>query len=146
MKVLATTILMLSLAACGGKESLAPEEMQARAFADFRAKIEAVVVDPTRREAILAQMTTLEAEFDALKATVEQRRTELRQLYLDYDATRAQLEEVLTTHHARVRRARKAVGDAHLALISTTTEEEWAVLDEADTEAMKSLIALLQAI
>jgi hypothetical protein len=138
-----TTVL---LAGCGGRSALSPEEVVAVAFNDLRKQVEQVIDDSERRATAIGLVNQLERDYGALYDTVERRRTRLRALHADYDATREALVELADQLEADLRNARKTTGLTHRQLMAATTPEEWASIQKANTRTMKAAIAALQAI
>lgn len=134
------------ISACGGKEAVSREDLQAQAFYDLRAAVEGVIEEQTRKEAALAVVDELEAGTDALRASLNQRRSELRRLHVDYDTTREELEAFTDSIERQIRTNHSRVSSAHQSLIAETTPQEWAALSKADTKAMNAIANSLRGI
>jgi len=139
-------LLVLAVSGCGGKETVAPEDIEAEAFDGLREKIEAVVENPERQAAVLGLVDTLQTDFTGLRESIVRRRFELRQLNANYDATREQFDDFVRKYDVDVVAARKEVSISHRRLVEAATPEEWDALKKADSKAMKKLIGLLQSI
>jgi len=139
-------LITVSLAACGGKEAVAPGDVERQASEDFRQSIMEVIEDPDREAEVLALVEDLQRDFVKFRESVTKRRTELRRLNADYDATREQFKEYIEKYGAGVELARKAVMQRRMALIAATTEEEWDALQKAETKAMKTMVGIVDGI
>ena len=145
----ATTLLAfvtVSLVACGGKEAVAPEDVEREAIDDFRQTIEEVIEDPDREAEIMALVDGLYGDFRNLRESVTKRRTELRRLNADYDATREQFGEFIEVIDAEIKAERKSVTQRRIALVEATTEQEWDALKKAETKTMKTMVGVIQSI
>ena len=149
LKRLATilpALTFLLLAGCGGKEAVAPEEVEQAAFNDLRSKVIDVVPDPQQQETILGLVDVLQSDFSKLRKDVVVRRTELRKLNSDYDSTREQFHDYVERYDAEIKLSREKVTASHQKLLITTTVDEWDALKKADSKTMKKLVGLLQSI
>lgn len=136
----------LAVAGCGGKNALSPQEVVAEAFDDLRDQVTQIVGDTQRRSTAVELVNRLEQDYDTLYATVEQRRTRVRALHADYDATRESLIALADQLESDMREARKATGVTHRELMAAMTADEWAKVSKANTRTMKAAIAALQSI
>ncbi len=134
------------IAGCGGKGAVSPQGVVAEAFDDLRAQVAQVVVDAERRDTAIELVDRLERDYGALYDGVQERRTRLRALHANYDATREQLVDLADQLEADVREARRTTGLTHRELMAATTAEEWASIRKANTKTMKAAIAALQSI
>jgi len=139
-------LALFLIAACGGKEPIAIEDVEQQAFDDLRAKIESVIPDPERQSIIIGLVDEVHVDYSELREAVVIRRAELRKLNADYDATREQFAAYIEKYDARIKLSREKVSASHQKLIRATTVEEWDALKKADTKTMKKLISSLQAI
>ena len=132
------------LAACGGKGAVAPEDVEKEAFEDMRAAIVEVVEDPDRQKEILGLAHEHHKELIRLREAVQVRRTELRHLNANYDATREQFHEYVEKYDAEIRVAREWATKSRKAFVQATTQDEWDALTKADSKAMKKMIGVIQ--
>ena len=135
---LALVLAAAWLVGCGG-EPVAREDQQAAAFADLRAAIEETITDEQRRTEVLTIVDSLENDIDELTALLVRRRTELRELNANYDATREDFDRFTSEMEARIRRNRQQALRTHNEIVSAVTAEEWATLEKAQTRAMGSI-------
>ena len=139
-------LLALMLAACGGKDAVAPENVEKEAYEDLRAAIVEVIEDPDRQKEILDLVEDYEREFTKLREAVQVRRMELRHLNADYDATREQFHDFIEKYDAEVIIARKTVSESRRAFVESTTPEEWDSLMKVDSKAIKKMIGVIRGI
>jgi TolA-binding protein len=137
---------LLLLAGCGGKEAVAPEDQEAQAFEDYRASIAEVIEDPDRQADVLTVIDSLREDFKRMRQAVELRRTTLRRLNADYDATREQFQEFIAKYDAEIMAARAGVTARRMELVHSMTPEEWDALTKADSKAMSKMVSMIQAI
>ena len=139
------TLAAIALTACGGKKPVSALDTEQSAFADLEAEVREIVVDPSRADDAVALVEQFEQEFAVFRALVADQRTETRALNANYDATRAEFDEFLAANQDRMITARERVTDAHLALITATTPEEWDSLRKATSKAMGKLSKSLRS-
>ena len=141
--VVAATAL---LAACGGKEPVAPEDVQAAAFSDLRVAIEDAVDDASREADVLALLDQFEADVAILRESMVERRAKLRRLNADYDTTREELSTYAATMESRIQDNRRQLLEARGQLVAATTEDEWDAITKTDTKAMKAIARSMQSL
>ena len=142
--LLLTTVILLS--ACGNSEPVSREDQQAAAFADLRLAISETVTDDGRRADVLAVIDSLEKDVDELRNLLVRRRTELRKLNANYDATREDFLEFAQQMETRIQNGRRQALEKHLRLAASMTPEEWASIEKAQTRAMRSIAGSVQGI
>lgn len=138
--------IVLAIAGCGGKEAVSPADVEQQAFDDLRKKVGQVIEDPERRVLVNAEVDNLQKSYADFRLAVNARRTEVRILNADYDATREQFHEYVEKYNNGILTSQGVLLKSHQALISATTPEEWDDLQKADSKMMKKLISSLQAI
>lgn len=139
-------LLALMLAACGGKDAVAPENAEKEAYEDLRAAIVEVVEDPDRQKEILGLVREHQKDFTKLRESVQVRRTELRHLNADYDATLEQFHEYIEKYDAEIMIARKTASESRKAFVDATTPEEWDALMKVESKAMKKMVGIIRGI
>ncbi len=144
--ILLPSLLALMPAACGGKDAVAPEDVEKEAYVDLRAAIVEVVEDPDRQKKILGLVEDYQRDFIKLREAVQMRRMELRHLNADYDATREQFHEFIEMYDAEVSIARKTVSESRRAFVESTTPEEWDALMKVDSKAIKKMVGVIRGI
>jgi predicted small lipoprotein YifL len=139
-------VAVLSIAACGGKEPVSREDQQVAAFEDLRTAIVEVVSDESRRETVLGLAEEFEADVDALREILVQRRSDFRRLNADYDTDKEEFVRFANEMETRIQENQRRVFDGRAKLIQATTAEEWDALTKVDTKAMKSISKSIQGI
>ena len=139
-------LIAVAMTACGGKDAVAPEEVDQQAFDDLREKIAEVIEDPQRQATITALADDLQSRLGDFRTAISDRRTELRILNADYDATKEQFMAYIEKYNAQIESSHESLMDSHLDLVKATTAEEWDKLTKADTKMMKNLINSIQSI
>ena len=84
----------------------------------------------------------IEAAIDDYNTVSQQAGDELEQLNRDYDATRAQFDELLSKHNAAREAARDRMLASALSLREFTTPAEWSEIAELEIRAMQERLAL----
>jgi hypothetical protein len=144
-RFLTLAVAAVVLAGCGvGGTQLTPAEHQEIAFNDLRAAVERAVVNQENEEEIIKLVDQLEREIIALRDTKVRRRAEFRQRYLDYDASREELQAFAEEIEASLQANRRRLLNARNLLVENTTEDEWASIMKAETEATKAMFASLR--
>ena len=144
--ILLSFVLTTLLTACGGKEAVAPADVQAEAFADLRAAVEGAIEDPSRETDVLALLDQVEADVATLRESLVERRAELRRLNANYDTTREELSTYAATMESRIQDNRRQLLEARGRLVAATTEDEWDAITKADTKAMKTIARSMQSL
>ena len=134
------------LSACGGTEPVSREDQQSAAFADLRSAITETVTDEARQADVLAVVDSLEKDVDELRDLLVRRRTELRKLNANYDATREEFLEFANQMESRIQIGRRQALQQHLRLAAAMTADEWAAIEKVQTRAMRSIAGSVQGI
>lgn len=140
--VAATAILLTS---CGGKEAVAPVDVEKQAFEDLRAEVREAIEDPARQAQVLAVVDALSADLATLRESISRRNSQVRLLNADYDTPRAEFESFLDHIYSEVKSNQQRVTASHRELLSATTAEEWTQLSKARSKAMYAAINTIQA-
>ncbi len=146
LAIIFRALTFLLLAGCGGKEAVAPEDVEQGAFNDLRSEVIDIVPDSQRQETLLELVDDLQIEFAELRKDVVVKRTELRKLNSDYDATREQFHEYAERYDAAIKQSREKVTASRQKLVRETTVDEWDALKKLETKTMKKLLSLLQSV
>ena len=138
--------ITFAFAGCGGKDAVAPVDVEKQAWEDLRNEVRETITSPERESEVIALVDILERDLSIFRSVVDERINRVRQLNANYDTTRAEFERFLTEISKEAQLQRKRVGQSHAALVSFTTADEWAQVSKASTKAMKSTVKTMQAI
>ena len=138
--------ITFTFAGCGGKDAVAPVDVEKQAWEDLRNEVRETITSQERESEVIALVDILERDMNTLRGVVDERINRARQLNANYDTTRAEFESFLTKISQQAELQRKNVSQSHAALVSFTTADEWAEISKARTEAMNSTIKSMQAI
>jgi thiamine biosynthesis lipoprotein ApbE len=133
-------------AGCGGKDAVAPADVEKQAFEDLRSEIRDVVADSSREAEAIRLVDVLQKDMERLRNSIAARSSRLRELNADYDTTRADFDDFLASIESEVRENRQHVTEAHQALLAATTSEERSRIDKFRTKAINAAINSIQSI
>ena len=145
MHVLLIGATVTIFAGCGGKEAIAPADVQEQAFEDLRTEVRVAIDDPEREEEAIRLVDAMVADFADLQESVSERNRRARQLHSNYDTTRAEFEEFYARIYNEIQANQQMATKRQHALITVTTADEWTQISDARTEAMSAAIAVIQA-
>lgn len=145
MYSLLLTVIVTTLAGCGGKDAIAPVDVQAQAFEDLRTEIRAAIDDPVRAEEAIRLVDALVTDFEDLGLKFAERNRYARQLHSNYDTTRDEFVEFIDQMYSELQARQQAVTKRQHALIAITSAEEWNQISDARSEAISAAIASIQA-
>lgn len=134
----------LILAGCGGKNAVAPADVEEQAFEDLRTEVREAIDDPVREAEVLTVVDALSKDLVTLRESVSARNSRARELNADYDAQRADFEALFEQINAEIRSNQQSVTQTHYALLEVTTEEEWAQISKSRTKAMNAAISTIK--
>jgi predicted nucleic acid-binding Zn-ribbon protein len=132
------------IAGCGGKDAVAPADVEKQAFEDLRTEIREAIDDSAREAEALAVMDALSKNLAALRASVSERNSQARKLNANYDTPRADFEALFDQIYTEIRANRQRVAQDHHTLMTVTTPEEWAQISKSRTKAMQAAISTMQ--
>ncbi len=118
---------------------MTPDEARAKAFADFRAELEAVVVDDQREAEVVGLLSDLEREIESMTSELVASRIEIRRLNTDYDTTREEMTEFIDEASLTVIELRRRVLEARQLLRTTMTPDQWEAIQSAEARAAKAI-------
>jgi hypothetical protein len=145
IRTLAVGFFVTLLSACGGAPPT-NAELESEAFDDLRSEVRDVIVDDEREAAVVAIVDQLHDEFTSMRKLAEERRSEIRALNSDYDATREQFIELVDKYAAQREVSQARFQEVRAALEASVTAEEWEQLERTNTKAMASLARLISGI
>ncbi len=134
------------LAGCGGKDAVAPIEVQKQAFEDLRSEIREVIDDPAREAKAITLVDALAEELNTLRERIAERRQRAKQLNADYDTTRADFEALFDQVDKEIQSNKRQVSEWQRALFAVTTPHERSAISKAHTKAMDAAIRNIQTI
>jgi len=138
--------LACGMSACAGKKDVAPIHVERQAFDDLRTEIREIIDDPEREAQAISLLDELIADFERLREKVSERRSRLRELNANYDTTREEFEAFVDEVEADIHKNRKNIIETERALFAAITPEERALLNKAETSAMKAAVRTIQSI
>lgn len=138
--VLLIAAAAIALAGCGGKDAVAPVDVEKQAFADLRAEVREAIDDPTHEAKVLEVVENLSTDLAVLRESVSKRNKRTRQLNADYDTPRSDFEEFFDQVYTEIRANQVRVAESHRVLREVTTAQEWAQISKARTKAMSASI------
>ncbi len=133
-------------AGCGGKDAVAPIEVEKQAFEDLRTEIRGAIDDPARETEAIALLDGLADDLHSLRDRISERKQRTRQLNANYNTPRADFEALFDQVDREIQSNQQRVTEKHRALLAITTPEEWSAISKARTRAMNAVIKSLQAI
>jgi hypothetical protein len=139
-------VLSLSACATGDKAVQSPEDIETQAFTDLRAEVFETIEDSERQAQIIGQIEQLQVAFYSMRNSIVNRKSNLRELFADYDTTREQFDEQVALHGAQIKSDRKQFGDRRQTLAEALTIDEWSALNKAESKAMNTLLNSLKSI
>ena len=133
-------------AGCGGKDAVAPIEVEKQAFEDLRTEIRGAIDDPAREAEAIALVDLLVDDLDNLREKISARRKQVRQLNADYDTTRADFEAFFDQVDKEIQANKWQVSERQRELLSVTTPDERSAISKAHSKAMDAAIRNIQII
>ena len=138
--------IALMLAACAGKDDVAPIDVEKQAFQDLRTEIHEAITDPAREAEAIRLVGVLEQDLADLRSSIATRKNRVRELNADYDTQRAEFDAFFAGIEAEVQNNRRRVTETHRALFNHVTAEERSAIAKARTKAMLAAIKTIQTI
>ena len=136
-------VLVLAFTGCAGK-SESPTEENKQAFDDVRDKIQSVVTDPKRAADANALVSALEQSFLDAQQNIKERNEQYRELFANYDATRADFESILDKIQADRKSNLLELNTFHRQLVDIFTPEEWDTIQKTQSKALSLAVASLK--
>jgi len=138
--------LAFFIAGCGGKDALAPVDVEAQAWEDLRSEVRETIADPTREAEVIGLVDSLAENVKDFREVISKRHQRVRKMNSDYDTTRAEFEVFLEHINAEIQASQQRVSRTHQAFLAATTPEEWSQISKVRTKAMVATIGTIQAI
>ena len=134
------------VAGCGGKDAVAPVDVEKQAWEDLRSEVRETISDPGREAEAIKLVDELAEDVTEFREVLTKRHERVRELNSDYDTTRAQFDAFLKQVNTEIQASQQRVSKTHRAFIAATTPEEWSQISKARTKAMTATIKSMQAI
>ena len=138
--------ITLMVAACAGKDDMAPVDVEKQAFEDLRIDIREAITDPAREAEAIRLVGMLEEDLAVLRTNIAARKIHVHELNANYDTSRAEFEAFLAGIEAEVRDNKQRVSETHRVFLTNVTPEERSAVAKSHTKAMNAAITTLQAI
>jgi hypothetical protein len=140
--IIFAVVVAFSLAGCAGKKQSPQDKMQA-AFADVRAEIQSVVVDPERAAQADHLIMQLDQTFTDAAKSIKANKDRLRELNADYAASRADMDVELELILSAMSANQQNVLAIRKELTALLTPEEWEAIDKARSKAVSAAVKAL---
>ncbi len=135
-----------AFAGCGGKEAVAPIEVERQAFENLRGEIRGAIDDPAREDKAIALVNFLVEDLDNLREKISARRKRVRQLNADYDTNRADFEAFFDQVDKEIQSNKRQVSERQRELFAVTTPDERSAISKTHTKAMDAATRNIQTI
>ncbi len=137
-RLLVLLISGLLLGSCSS-DKLSAADVITAGFADLRVTANSVIGDSVRREKFLKASDTLEAELRSFDEYFGGVVGKFRTAFAEYDAGQDSLGRISDEYSARQKEARTRFVDAHVAMASSVTADEWKVLSKKEIKLLKDI-------
>ncbi len=138
--------ILCAFTGCGGKDAVAPIEVEKQAFDNLRSEIREVIDDPAREAEAITLVDALVDELKNLREKISARRKRVRELHADYDTTRADFEDFFDQVDKEIQSNKRQVSERQRKLLSMTTPDERSAISKAHSKAMDAAIRHIQTI
>ena len=128
MKLSASLALLVSLVCLCVMPGCRSEPL--KTMDDVHAAIHKSVSDPERAATVIAITDRLAAIIDEASNETQRFEDEMRKLNIDYDATRAQFGDAMSTHDKAVKQLHDRLLANRQELVEATTTDEWGAISE----------------
>ena len=133
-------------AGCGGKDAVAPVDVEKQAWEDLRSEVRETVSDPARQAEVIHLVDVLAEDVKVFREVMTKRHERVRAMNADYDTTRAAFEAFLKKIDTEIQASQQRVSKTHRAFLAATTPEEWSQISKVRSKAMAATINTIQAI
>ena len=135
-----------AFAGCGGKDAVAPVDIEKQAWEDLRSDVREVISDPEREAEAIKLVDVLADDLGAFRELLTKRHERVRELNTNYDTSRAEFETFLKQVNVEIQAGQQRVTETHRAFLAATTAEEWSQLSKLRSKAMTASLKSLQTI
>lgn len=137
-----TLATAMSLGSCGShKPKLSTEDAITEEFVELRMEAEKVITDSVRREKYLAGTTALQDGLRAFDETASGIIRDYQKAFEDYANDKAVLNNIAAKYRAEQSKAIADFVQAHTAMASSVTAEEWKPLAKQEGKLIESVKA-----
>ena len=141
--VLTMALLVAGCSSSGDKQS--PQDIQTKAFHDFKAQLTLVIDDQSREGALLKIIDELEVDVNKLLSAISKRRQGFDDLNADYNATREEFTVFFSTINNNIQQQSKKVTTKYRRMQKLLTNAEQNKLNKYNSDLIKSFVNLLKA-
>jgi len=136
----AIMLLALVVASCGSNDPRpSTGDVITNGFVELRMEAEKVVTDSVRREKYLAGTVSLETVLHEFDETSAKTFADYRKAFVDYDANEDALNNIAARYRAEQSQANARFIEAHLAMASSVTADEWKPLAKKEAKLLKDI-------
>ena len=132
--VVVTLIFALSMAGCSHQPVSETEARQQ--ILDERQAFLNQIADSQRRVKLLDELKILQQELVDLNHTVDRYSAATKKLNQNYDATRAEFQQLLEAFNLSRKQLQDRILSAHFAIKNLTTEKEWKSIAKLEQKAV----------
>jgi len=137
--VAAVFALALALAAVGCSSKHLTPEQQAQAEAEaYQAQIRKVVTDPARADQLVALIGEFQQQIRESAANLKDYRAKVAALDANYEATRADYEDLISQQNAHHEALLKKFAGLREQMTALTTDAEWEELKKARLRTLEA--------
>jgi hypothetical protein len=126
----------LLICACSGHEPSNSDQSD-EPLLTVRAEVSRVVPDSDRRKRLYAALDRYENELRTFNSVVSELQNGLRALNADPAAPRAGFTELVAKYEVERKATRARLLQAHLELLSLTTDDEWRSIAKREVDALR---------
>ena len=140
--MLAMSLLVTGCSSSGDKAS--PQDIQAKAFKDFKEQVTLIVKDKSREGALLKIVDELEVDVNQLLGKLSKRRQGFEDLNANYHATREEFSVFFTEINNSIQQQSEKITEKYRRFQKLITVEEKQQLNKYNSNLIKSFVTLLK--
>lgn len=141
--VLAMSLVVAGCSSSGDKAS--HQDIQAKAFNDFKNQLALIVKDKSREGALLEIVDELELDVNQLLSVISKRRQGFEDLNANYNATREEFTVFFSAVNNNIQQQSKKVTTKYRRFQKILTSAEQKQLNKYNSDLIKSFVNLLKA-
>jgi hypothetical protein len=136
----AVFLLALVVGSCGSNEPRpSTGDTITDGFLELRVEAQRVITDSVRRDKYLAGTESLETVFHEFDETSSKIFTEYRSAFVDFGTDKSKLNDIAARFRAEESQATARFIEAHLAMASSVTANEWKALAKKEVKLLKDI-------